>query len=309
LLWGFGKDHLANRREKLFQRLKLIRSKLSIIEADKVTKVFKKTNANWRNFKFEKKITTALDGVSVKIEEGELIGFLGPNGAGKTTFLKILSGILYPDDGHIRILGYDPFEKQHDYLRQIALVMGQKNQLWWDLPAMDSFAMLKEVYSIPDKSFKKNLELMIEKLEMKDIITRRLRSMSLGERMKCELTASFLHDPKIIFLDEPTIGLDVISARSVRKLLLTLNQEKKCTMILTSHYMGDVEALCKRVVIINHGKKIYDGGLDKLKEKYAPEKVIEIYLGNLKEKQKFAHLKRKRRLRIIGELFEFQRAI
>lgn len=264
---------------------------MSAISAKNVTKIFTKIDYNWRNiFKFKKIETTAVNNLNLEIEEGEFVGFLGPNGAGKTTFLKILSGIIHPTSGEVSILGFTPWERDFRYLSQMAIVMGQKNQLWWDLPAIDSFNLLKEVYNIPLKSFKENLDKMVETLDMKPLLTKQLRNMSLGERMKCELAASFLHNPKIIFLDEPTIGLDVVSSHSIRKFLKKINEEKKITMILTSHYMGDIEALCKRVVIIDKGKKVYDGGLTELKEKYSPEKIIEIYLENLEDREKFAKI-------------------
>ena len=264
---------------------------MSIIEANNIIKSFKKSKFDWNNFKFEKTEKMAVDNLSISIEAGEFVGFLGPNGTGKTTFLKMLSGIIYPTSGEAKVMGFTPWERDHNYLRKISIVMGQKNQLWWDLPAIDSYNLLKEVYSIPTKKFKKNLDNMVEILDMKPLLTKRLREMSLGERMKCELTASFLHDPEVIYLDEPTIGLDVISSQAIRKFLAMTNKEKKCTMILTSHYMGDIEALCKRVIIINEGKKVYDGGLSELKKQYAPEKIIEIYLADIEDKKKFAHLK------------------
>ncbi|HOX41555.1 MAG TPA: ATP-binding cassette domain-containing protein [bacterium] len=263
---------------------------MSIIKAKKISKSFKKSTLDWKRLCVERKDTVALEDISIDIDEGELVGFLGPNGAGKTTFLKILSGILYPTSGSVEVLGFNPWDKKYDYLRQIALVMGQKNQLWWDLPAIDSFKLLKEVYSVSGRNFKKNLEMMVDTLGMQGIVQRRLRNMSLGERMKCELTASFLHDPKVIFLDEPTIGLDVFSAQAVRNLLQTINREKKTTMILTSHYMGDIEELCKRVVMINHGKKMYDGELSALKKQYAPERKVEVFLHSVKDREKFAKL-------------------
>ncbi len=264
---------------------------MSAIEAKNISKVFSKTEFNWRNlFKSKKVETTAVNKLNITIEEGEFVGFLGPNGAGKTTFLKILSGIIHPSSGEAKVLGFTPWERDYKYLGQMAIVMGQKNQLWWDLPAIDSFNLLKEIYAIPTEVYKKNLDEIVEILDMKPLLTKALRNMSLGERMKCELAASFLHSPKIIFLDEPTIGLDVISSHAIRKFLKKINEEKKTTMILTSHYMGDIEALCKRVVIINKGQKIYDGGLAELKNKYAPEKKIEIFLDNLEAKEKFAKL-------------------
>jgi ABC-2 type transport system ATP-binding protein len=268
-----------------------INDDLIVIKAKNISKVFTKTDYDWRHiFNWQKTDTTAVKNLNIEIKEGEFVGFLGPNGAGKTTFLKILSGIIHPTGGEAKVLGYTPWERDYKYLSQMAIVMGQKNQLWWDLPAIDSFNLLKEVYAIPDKMYKDNLDEMVEILDMKPLLTKQLRNMSLGERMKCELAASFLHSPKIIFLDEPTIGLDVVSSYAVRKFLKKINKEKKITMILTSHYMGDIEALCKRVVIINKGEKIYDGGLSELKEQYAPEKKIEIFLESLEEKQKFAKL-------------------
>lgn len=270
---------------------------MPIIKAEKITKSFVRSEFNPSDiFRPKKTEVVAVKDLDLEIEEGELIGFLGPNGAGKTTFLKILTGIIYPTSGTAEVLGFTPWERDFRYLGQIALVMGQKNQLWWDLPAIDSFYLLKEVYSVDDIRFKKNLDLIAETLQMKDLLTKRLRNMSLGERMKCELAASFLHDPKVIFLDEPTIGLDVVSSQSIRNFLKNINKEKKCTLILTSHYMGDIEALCKRVVIINQGMKMYDGDLKQLKAKYAPERRIEIFLANLEERKLFTTIKAKKRI-------------
>lgn len=268
-----------------------------IIEAKKICKDFVKTEFNIRSpFKLNKTTNRAVNELDVSIESGELVGFLGPNGAGKTTFLKIVSGIVHPTSGEARVLGFIPWQREYKYLRQISLVMGQKNQLWWDLPAMDSFRLLKEVYSITDGKFKRNLEMMIDILGMHNIVNHRLRNMSLGERMKCELTACFLHDPKVIFLDEPTIGLDVITAQSIRKFIQQINQEKKCTIILTSHYMGDIETLCKRVIIINHGAKIYDGEFSALIDKYAPERIIKIDLDGGSDRKSFADIQYKKEL-------------
>jgi ABC-2 type transport system ATP-binding protein len=263
---------------------------MNIISAKNVCKGFSKSSFDWKSFHFDKSETLAVDHLSLEIEEGEFVGFLGPNGAGKTTFLKMLSGIIYPTSGEAQVLGFIPWERKFDFLHQIAIVMGQKNQLWWDLPAIDSYKMLKEVYEIDNKRFQENLDYMVDSLNMRGLLTKRLRNMSLGERMKCELVACFLHDPKVIFLDEPTIGLDVVSGQAIRTFLKNINKEKKCTIILTSHYMADVDELCKRVVIINKGKKIYDGDLEKLKTKYAPEKKIQIFLSCLEEREKFAHL-------------------
>ena len=268
------------------------RANMAIISAKNLKKSFVKVNFNWHDiFHLERKETEAVKGLSLEIEEGEFVGFLGPNGAGKTTFLKMLSGIIYPTDGTAKVLGYVPWERDYRLLGKISIVMGQKNQLWWDLPAIDSFNLLKEIYGVSERNYKKNLDMMAEVLNIKDLLGKRLRNMSLGERMKCELTASFLHDPKVIFLDEPTIGLDVVSSQSIRTFLKTINKEKKCTLILTSHYMGDIEELCKRVVIINKGSKIYDGLLSELISKYAAEKTVTIYLPTLEDRKKFAQIK------------------
>ncbi|MCX6809149.1 MAG: ATP-binding cassette domain-containing protein [Candidatus Berkelbacteria bacterium] len=264
---------------------------MAIIESNKITKKYIKTSYDIRRpFRVEREEKVAVSGFDLEIEKGEFVGFLGSNGAGKTTFLKILSGIMHPTSGTAKVMGYTPWERDYRYLRQMAIVMGQKNQLWWDLPAIDSYNLLQAIYDIPDSRYKKNLEMMMEVLDMKDLLGKRLRNMSLGERMKCELAASFLHDPKVVFLDEPTIGLDVVSSRSIRKFLKMMNEEQKCTFILTSHYIGDIEELCKRVLIITKGEKVYDGTLLKLKERYAPNKRIEVFLQNLEDKKTFAHL-------------------
>ncbi len=274
---------------------------MAIIESKNISKKYIKTSYDLRRpFTINREEKIAVDGLDIEIEKGEFVGFLGSNGAGKTTFLKILSGIMHPTGGTATVMGFVPWERDHDYLRQMAIVMGQKNQLWWDLPAIDSYNLLQAIYDLPDKQFKKNLEMMTDVLDMKTLLTKRLRNMSLGERMKCELAASFLHDPKVVFLDEPTIGLDVVSSRSIRKFLTMMNKEKQCTFILTSHYIGDIEELCRRVIIISEGKKIYDGLLSKLKTQYAPEKRIEIFLQNIDEKKEFAHLKVKSK-RLEGE--------
>jgi len=269
---------------------------MNIISTKNITKSFSKTNFNWKKFYFEKESKIAVKNLSIDIEEGELVGFLGPNGAGKTTFLKILSGIMYPTSGTAKVLDYVPWERDYKLLSQFAIVMGQKNQLWWDLPVIDSFNMLKEIYSISNENYKKNLNELVDLLGVREFLDRRPRNMSLGERMKCELIASLLHEPKILFLDEPTIGLDVVSAQVIRDFIKKINREKKCTIILTSHYMGDVEELCKRVIIINKGEKIYDGELSKLKEKYAPKRRIQIYLNSVEDKEAFAKIESEKKL-------------
>jgi ABC-2 type transport system ATP-binding protein len=236
-------------------------------------------------FKREYRKVKAVDGISFQIEEGELIGFIGPNGAGKTTTLKCLSGLLYPTDGQVEVLGFTPWDRKHEFLKQISLVMGQKNQLWWDLPAMESFILNKEIYEIDDKMFKKTLNALVELLDVKDVLNIQVRRLSLGQRMKCELIAALLHRPKVLFLDEPTIGLDVVMQKKIREFIKTYNQEFNSTIILTSHYMGDVKELCKRVIIIDKGNIIFDGLLSEITKKYANHKFLRVVFGKEVEKQ------------------------
>jgi ABC-2 type transport system ATP-binding protein len=232
----------------------------------------------------------AVDHVSFEIEEGELIGFIGPNGAGKTTTLKMLSGLLYPSEGNVDVLGMTPFDRHHSFLKQISLVMGQKNQLWWDLPSMDTFLLNKEIYEIPEKQFKKTLDELVELLEVRDVLQTQVRKLSLGQRMKMELIAALLHQPKVLFLDEPTIGLDVVMQQNMREFIKAYNKKYHSTIILTSHYMDDVKELCKRVIIIDHGMIMYDGALASLVEKYAPQKYITLQLENQEKKEKLERL-------------------
>ena len=226
----------------------------------------------WR----EKLYNEALKGISFEIEEGELIGFLGPNGAGKTTTLKILSGILYPTSGEAIVLGHIPWKREPGYQKQFSIVMGQKNQLWWDLPAQESFILNKDIYEIDDTIYKHNLGELIELFDVKDIIDIPVRKLSLGQRMKCELIAALLHSPKVLFLDEPTIGLDIISQEKIRNYIKEYNRIKKTTVLLTSHYMMDVERMCRRVVVINNGAIIYDGSVKDLMDRFADHKVIRL---------------------------------
>lgn len=220
--------------------------------------------------------TTAVDDISFSIEEGEFVGFLGPNGAGKTTTLKMLSGILHPTSGEISVLGFNPSDRKKEFQKQFAIVMGQKNQLWWDLPAVDSFELNKEIYEIPDKEYKQTLAELTDLLDIAEFIDRPVRKLSLGQRMKAELVAALLHSPRVLFLDEPTIGLDVVSQQNIREFLKKYNREKKTTIMLTSHYMDDVEALAQRVIMIDHGKKIFDGPLDEMIANYVDSKILDI---------------------------------
>lgn len=227
-------------------------------------------------FSRETLFAEAVKNISFSIGEGELVGFLGPNGAGKTTTLKMLSGILYPTSGEARVLGFLPTDRKSEYQKQFALVMGQKNQLVADLPAMDSFVLNKEIYEISDNDFRKTLDELVEVLDIGNILDIQVRKLSLGQRMKCELAAALLHKPKVLFLDEPTIGLDVVAQKNIRDFLKTYNKEKKTTIILTSHYMEDIKDLCRRVIIINLGKVIYDGAIDELIKHHAPYKLLKI---------------------------------
>ncbi|MDP2860539.1 MAG: ATP-binding cassette domain-containing protein [bacterium] len=218
----------------------------------------------------------AVDDISFSIEEGELIGFIGPNGAGKTTTLKCLSGLLYPTGGKLSVLGFNPWERKNEFLRQIALVMGQKNQLWWDLPPIETFILNKEIYEVPDEQYKKTLDELVDLLEVEDILKIQVRKLSLGQRMKCELIAALLHSPRVLFLDEPTIGLDVVMQKKMRDFIREYNRRYKSTIILTSHYMGDVKELCRRVVIIDKGKIVYDGALEDIIKKFADHKILSV---------------------------------
>lgn len=220
----------------------------------------------------------AVEGISFEIEEGELVGFIGPNGAGKTTTLKCLSGLLYPTSGFVRVLDFNPWDRKAQFLKQISLVMGQKNQLWWDLPAIESFILNREIYEIPKNQYQQTLDELIALLEVKDILKIQVRKLSLGQRMKCELIAALLHSPKVLFLDEPTIGLDVVMQKKMRDFIKEYNRRRKSTIILTSHYMGDVKEMCKRVIIIDRGKIVFDGDLSEIVEKYADHKLLSVVL-------------------------------
>lgn len=225
---------------------------------------------------FNRKYKTieAVKKVSFDVDQGEFIGFIGPNGAGKTTTLKMLSGLLYPTEGEVSVLGYTPFDRKNEFLKQISLIMGQKNQLWWDLPAIETFNLNKEIYEVPNDRYKQVLDELVQMLDVESILNQQVRKLSLGQRMKCELIASLIHTPKVLFLDEPTIGLDVVVQKNLRTFIKEYNKKYNSTIILTSHYMGDISELCERVVIINEGVIGYDGNFEQLVKKYAPNKTI-----------------------------------
>ena len=252
-----------------------------MIEVENLTRVFrtyKKKPGFWGGvkglFKRDFEETRAADGVSFSIKEGELVGFLGPNGAGKTTTLKMLSGLIYPTSGSARVAGFDPSKRENAYRRLFALVLGQKNQLWWDLPAIESFHLLRAIYGLPADQFKATLDELVLLLGVGSKLNVMVRELSLGERMKMELIAALLHRPRVLFLDEPTIGLDVISQKAVREFLRDYNRRYKTTILLTSHYMADISSLCERVIVIDHGKKIYDGDLDRIAGAGARQRII-----------------------------------
>ncbi len=223
---------------------------------------------------------TALDHLDVEIGKGEIVGYIGENGAGKTTTMKLLSGLLTPTSGSVDVLGYAPAARDFKYLKQIGFVMGQKNQLWWDLPVVESFKLQKEIYEIPDHAYHESLNELVALLDVKGLLHQPVRNLSLGQRMKCELINVLIYRPSLLFLDEPTIGLDVITQTKVRNFLKEYNQRYKATIILTSHSMDDIEDLCSRVILINKGKKMYDGSIADLIQKHIPHKTITAQLAS-----------------------------
>lgn len=273
---------------------------IKVINASKTYKIVKKEEGlkgslkSMISRKYEEK--KAVDSVTFSIDEGEFVGFIGPNGAGKTTTIKMLSGIVHPNFGEISVLGFMPQKLQNDFKRQIAVTMGQKNQLWWDIPAQDSFRLIKVIYNLSDKEFNNTVDELTELLDVKRLLDVPLRNLSLGERMKMEIIGAIIHNPKILFLDEPTIGLDVTSRRKICEFLQYINKEKKTTIMLTSHYLEDIDLLCNRIIAINKGKVMYDGDIrgmkaDSLDKKYVSVsayneeslKAIKKYSNNIKE--------------------------
>ena len=232
------------------------------------------------------KIKHALKGVSFDIEEGEIVGFIGPNGAGKSTTIKALSGVLYPSSGVVNVLGYTPWKDRVKYVANIGVVFGQKPQLHWDLPPLDTYWLNKEVYDIPKKEFEKRLKYMIKLLDVEEIVQTPVRDLSLGERMKCKIIAALLHNPKLVFLDEPSIGLDVVAKDTLRDFILDVNKRFKTTFIITTHDMGDIERLCKRIIIINNGIIVYDGPISKIKKDYLTHKHLDVKFNKLDKKFK-----------------------
>jgi len=228
--------------------------------------------------KYEKK--QAVDHISFSIEEGEMVGFIGPNGAGKSTTIKMLSGILFPDEGDIRVNGYIPYKQRKDYVGSIGVVFGQKSQLQWDLPVIDSFELLKAIYRIPDEVYKKNLGRFTDMLDMGGFINQPVRQLSLGQRMRADIVAALLHSPRIVFFDEPTIGVDVVGKETIRKFIRELNREDGVTMLFTTHDMQDIEKTCNRLIIIDKGAKVYDGSLQGIRNTYGTTRQLDVEFGS-----------------------------
>ena len=252
-----------------------------MIEVENLTRVFrtyKKHPGFWGGvkglFKRDFEETAAAKDITFAIAEGEFVGFLGPNGAGKTTTLKMLSGLIYPTSGRARVAGFDPTKRENAYRRLFALVLGQKNQLWWDLPAIESFTLLRAIYGLPAEQWQTTLDELVDLLGVRGKLNVMVRELSLGERMKMELIAALLHRPRVLFLDEPTIGLDVVSQKAVRQFLREYNRKYRVTILLTSHYMADIKELCDRVIVIHKGVKIYDGALARLENAGGARKKI-----------------------------------
>ncbi len=233
-------------------------------------------------------VKNALEDINLNLDEGEIIGLLGANGAGKTTLIKILSGIIHSSSGNVNIMGHNPWDRHNDYRKSMSVIMGQKAQLWWDLPPMDGFLLLKEIYQIHHKDFYESIEHLSEILNVKEQLNIQVRKLSLGERMKVELIAALLHKPKIIFLDEPTIGLDISAQKTVRKFIKEYRKEYNPTMILTSHYMDDIEELCPRIAILRAGQKVFDGDLSNLHNQYAKNKLLKAHVKNEEDLQKLS---------------------
>ena len=260
-----------------------VKIKMSFIEVKQISKTFRvaKKKSGLKAslisfFKRDYKDVKAVDEISFSIEKGEIVGYIGPNGAGKSTTIKILSGILVPDKGECRVQGMIPWKNRREYVKNIGVVFGQRSQLWWDIPAEDTFDLLRDIYDIPEEEFQATKEDLIKRLNLSDIINIPVRQLSLGQRMRCEIAASLLHNPEILFLDEPTIGLDAVSKQVVRDFIKKLNKEKNTTIILTSHDMSDIKALAKRIVLIGKGKVLYDGSLKRLQNQYETQEYVSI---------------------------------
>ncbi len=229
-------------------------------------------------FKRKYEIRKAVDDISFQIKKGEIVGFIGPNGAGKSTTIKMLSGILYPDEGKLGVNGFVPYKQRKQYVKNIGVVFGQKTQLNWDLPLIESFELMKFIYKIPQKKYEENLHKFVKLLDMEDFINQPVRQLSLGQRMRGDIVAALLHSPEVVFFDEPTIGLDVVAKEKIRDFIKYMNKTEQTTIIFTTHDMQDIEKVCDRLIIIDSGKKVYDGSIDEIKTKYAYSKTVEMLL-------------------------------
>ena len=257
----------------------------NIIEVDGVKKYYKIAKREKGFFQTVKhlfhreyEVRKAVDDISFSIKKGEIVGFIGPNGAGKSTTIKMLSGILYPDAGTVKVNGFIPWKQRKQYVKNIGVVFGQKSQLNWDLPLIESFELMRYIYRIPKKKYEENLEKFTKLLDMESFINQPVRQLSLGQRMRGDIVASLLHSPEIVFFDEPTIGLDVVAKEKIREFIKYMNKTEQTTIIFTTHDMQDVEKVCERLIIIDLGKKIFDGSIDEIKQKYANSKSIKIQL-------------------------------
>ena len=251
---------------------------ITVEHLSKHFKVYRRRTGFWGNLSStvsrKHDIVKAVDDVSFSLERGELVGYIGANGAGKSTTIKMLTGILVPTSGHVDVMGLTPYRHRKENTRRIGVVFGQRTQLWWDLPVIDSFELLKHIYEIPQNLYKQNLEFFSELLQLQPFLSTPVRRLSLGQRMRCDLTAALLHNPEILYLDEPTIGLDVVAKEQVRQFLRQVNAERQVTVILTTHDLNDVEQVCQRLIIIDSGKIIYDGGIDDLKKRYGKTRML-----------------------------------
>jgi len=250
---------------------------MAAIELEDVRKVFSVRVKRGR-VRRERRRVEAVDGVSFAVEAGELVGYVGPNGAGKSTTIKMLTGILVPTSGRISVAGLEPARRRIELARRIGVMFGQRIQLWWDLPLRDSFELLRHIYRVPEPRYRQNLDQFVDLLDLEPLLPVPVRQLSLGQRIRGELTAAMLHDPEIVFLDEPTIGLDVIAKQAVRQFLTTINRERGVTVLLTTHDLDDIERLCSRLIVIDHGRVIYDGALEELKRRFGQERTLVVDL-------------------------------
>ena len=260
---------------------------MAIIEVKNLTKVYKIIQKDHGVIGYIKNLLhpkyknqTAVNNISFNINEGELVGYIGENGAGKSTTIKMLTGLLTPTSGNITVNGIVPNEKRIENNKQIGAVFGQKTQLWWDLPVIESFRLIKKMYDIPEREYRKNLKRFVKILELDDLLEKQVKNLSLGQKMRCEIAATFLHNPKVVYLDEPTIGLDILVKENIRKFIKDINKEKNTTVVLTTHDLNDIEEVCDRIILIDKGNIIYDGDKEKFKDKYGKHIIADFIIEN-----------------------------